>query len=80
VGRHHELITANDADSHSEVTVSHAIEEETKPASRRKLPFGLTFSSNAALSQGFLSLADQAVASITNFVTGVIIARASSKE
>ena len=80
VGRHHELITANDADSHSAVTASHAIEEETKPASRRKLPFGLTFSSDAALSQGFLSLADQAVASITNFVTGVIIARASSKE
>ncbi len=80
MGRHHELITANDAGSHSEVTVSHAIQEETKPASRRKLPFGLTFSSNAALSQGFLSLADQAVASITNFVTGVIIARASSKE
>ncbi len=30
--------------------------------------------------QGIVSLADQAVASVTNFVTGVIIARACSKE
>jgi O-antigen/teichoic acid export membrane protein len=40
----------------------------------------VNFSSERALNQGFLSLADQAVASVTNFATGVIIARASSKE
>ena len=40
----------------------------------------MNFSSERALNQGFLSLADQAVASVTNFATGVIIARASSKE
>jgi O-antigen/teichoic acid export membrane protein len=44
------------------------------------LPFRVNFSSERALNQGFLSLADQAVASVTNFATGVIIARASSKE
>jgi O-antigen/teichoic acid export membrane protein len=37
-------------------------------------------SSETALHQGAFSLADQAVASATNFLTGVIIARASSKE
>jgi O-antigen/teichoic acid export membrane protein len=81
VGRHHELITEKDADAHSAVTASQTIQAELKPARRRKLlPFGLNIGSDGALSQGFLSLADQAVASITNFVTGVIIARASSKE
>ena len=38
------------------------------------------FSPGTAANQSFLSLADQAAASITNFLTGVIIARASSKE
>jgi O-antigen/teichoic acid export membrane protein len=38
------------------------------------------FSSEKGLAQGLYSLADQGVASITNFATGVIIARASSKE
>ncbi len=47
---------------------------------RRVLPFGIKFSSERTLSQGFLSLADQAVASVTNFATGVIIARATSKD
>jgi O-antigen/teichoic acid export membrane protein len=42
--------------------------------------FGLTFTPRAGLHQGFFSLADQAVASVTNFATGVIIARACSKE
>ena len=52
-----------------------------KPHTRRwVLPFGINFSSDRAVSQGFLSLADQAVASITNFATGVIIARATSKD
>lgn len=36
--------------------------------------------SEAELSQGFFSLADQAVASITNFSTGVILARCCTKE
>jgi O-antigen/teichoic acid export membrane protein len=37
-------------------------------------------SSGKDISQGFFSLADQAVASITNFATGVILARTCSKE
>jgi O-antigen/teichoic acid export membrane protein len=57
-----------------------AIEETPKPIRRRILPFRLNLSSERTVNQGFLSLADQAVASITNFATGVIIARASSKE
>lgn len=36
--------------------------------------------SGKEISQGFFSLADQAVASITNFATGVILARCCSKE
>jgi O-antigen/teichoic acid export membrane protein len=54
--------------------------EATLPPRRKLLPLGLALSRNTAVHQGFFSLADQAVASITNFVTGVIIARASSKE
>jgi O-antigen/teichoic acid export membrane protein len=79
VGRLRELTTfTKDAD---DVTTPQALLVEPKPAKRRKtLIFGLTFTSETLLSQGVLSLADQAVASITNFVTGVIIARASSKE
>jgi O-antigen/teichoic acid export membrane protein len=50
------------------------------PAARRTLPFGVAGSSEAMLHQGFFSLADQAVVSATNFLTGVIIARACSKE
>ena len=42
--------------------------------------FGLALSPETALHQGIVSLADQAVASATNFLTGVIIARACSKE
>lgn len=36
--------------------------------------------SEKEISQGFFSLADQAVASITNFATGVILARACTKD
>ncbi len=50
-----------------------------RPA-RRQLPFGLVLSPERALHQGIISLADQAVASATNFATGIIIARACSKE
>ena len=49
-------------------------------AGRRKLPFGLSLSPGRALHQGIISLADQAVASATNFATGIIIARTCSKE
>jgi O-antigen/teichoic acid export membrane protein len=82
VGRRHELITVlKDAGAPSAIAEPETIHAEPKRPTRRKLlPFGLTFSPETALHQGFLSLADQAVASITNFVTGVIIARASSKE
>jgi O-antigen/teichoic acid export membrane protein len=44
------------------------------------LLFGLDLSSETGLHQGIISLADQAVASGTNFLTGIIIARACSKE
>jgi O-antigen/teichoic acid export membrane protein len=46
----------------------------------RRLPFGLVLSPGRALHQGIISLADQAVASATNFASGVIIARSCSKE
>lgn len=41
---------------------------------------GLDLSPEKSLHQGAVSLADQAVASATNFLTGVIIARACTKE
>ena len=40
----------------------------------------MVLSPDKALHQGIISLADQAVASATNFLTGIIIARACSKE
>jgi O-antigen/teichoic acid export membrane protein len=46
----------------------------------RKLPFGLSLSPDRSLHQGIISLADQAVASATNFATGIIIARTCTKE
>jgi len=80
--RHWELITVSkDVGTLSASAAPGTIREEPRVATRRKLlPFGFSFSRVAALHQGFLSLADQGVASITNFATGVIIARASSKE
>src|ERR1700678_1492904 len=56
---------------------------EAKPiaqAERRLSLFRQILSSEAALHQSVVSLADQAVSSAANFVTGVIIARACSKE
>ena len=50
------------------------------PAGRRLSSFGLVLSPETVLHQGIVSLADQAIASATNFVTGVIIARTCSKE
>jgi O-antigen/teichoic acid export membrane protein len=56
---------------------------EAKPivqAGPKLLRFGLVLSTDGALQQGILSLADQAVASATNFATGIIIARTCSQE
>lgn len=49
-------------------------------AERRLSWFGRILSRETALHQSVFSLADQGVASTTNFLTGVIIARACSKE
>jgi O-antigen/teichoic acid export membrane protein len=71
----------DDAGAPSAVASPETIRAENTPSRRWKfLPFGFGFSSDKAMNQGILSLGDQAVASITNFATGVIIARASSKE
>ena len=56
---------------------------EVKPApppERRLSLFGQVWSPETTLHQSVLSMADQGVASTTNFLTGVIIARACSKE
>lgn len=74
------MITVSNESSALSAIEAQAIEEAPKRTRRRFLPFRVNFSSERALNQGFLSLADQAVASVTNFATGVIIARASSKE
>ena len=74
------MITVSNESSAVSAIEAQAIQEAPKPARRSFLPFRVNFSSERALNQGFLSLADQAVASVTNFATGVIIARASSKE
>jgi hypothetical protein len=76
------LITlSEDTGAPSAVATPEAIQGESGLGMRRKLrPFGLISAPQTALHEGFLSLADQAVASVTNFVTGVIIARSSSKE
>jgi len=47
---------------------------------RERLHFGFNLSSDTALHQSIVSLADQAVASATNFLSGIIIARACSEE
>jgi O-antigen/teichoic acid export membrane protein len=82
VGRQHQLITLSQEDDVlTAVAAPQTIQEEAELPTRRKLPtLRRIFSPDRALHQGFLSLADQAVASISNFVTGVIIARATSKE
>jgi O-antigen/teichoic acid export membrane protein len=76
------LITlSEDTGASSAVATPEATPRESELLTRRKLlPLNLTAAPQTALHQGFFSLADQAVASITNFVTGVIIARSSSKE
>jgi O-antigen/teichoic acid export membrane protein len=59
---------------------SAAVAKPILPAGARRLPFGRVLSPDRALHQGILSLADQAVASATNFTTGIIIARTCSQE
>jgi O-antigen/teichoic acid export membrane protein len=82
VGRRYQLTTVSkDSSALSLVEEPQLIQHPPKLRTRRRvLPFGVNLSSDRTLSQGVLSLADQAVASITNFATGVIIARATSKD
>jgi len=76
------LITlSEDTGAPSAVAAPDPIKADDRPSKRGNFrSLGLAFSPDKALNQGLLSLGDQAVASITNFATGVIIARASSKE
>lgn len=75
------ITLSDDASALAATATPETIPWETGLPPRRKLlPFGLISAPKTALHQGVFSLADQAVASITNFVTGVIIARSSSKE
>jgi O-antigen/teichoic acid export membrane protein len=65
----------------SAITAAKTVQPKlTPPAGGKVLPFGLVLSPERALHQGIISMADQAVASATNFATGVIIARTCSKE
>jgi O-antigen/teichoic acid export membrane protein len=56
--------------------------EKLRPSAEasRKPGIRLALCPETALHQSFLSLADQTVASATNFLTGVVVARACSKE
>jgi O-antigen/teichoic acid export membrane protein len=79
-----ELLTPS-AETGSAYTITAAANTEdvkriVLPARSRWMPFGLALSPERALHQGIISLADQAVASATNFLTGIIIARTCSKE
>lgn len=56
---------------------------DAKPSKRavgRVFPFGLVPPREKVFHPGIISLADQAVASATNFLTGIIIARACTKD
>ena len=68
----------------TEATVIAEIQEsETKPITSVEHRLSLTgqiLSPETALHQSVISLADQGVASVTSFLTGIIIARACSKE
>jgi O-antigen/teichoic acid export membrane protein len=78
-----EELLAPSAETGAASTMAAANPVETKPIGppgRRPLPFGLLVSPEGALHQGIISFADQAIASATNFATGIIIARACSKE
>jgi O-antigen/teichoic acid export membrane protein len=77
-----ELLTPlAETEASSAIAVAHpAGVKPNAPAGSRLLPFGMVLSSDGALHQGILSLADQAVASATNFATGIIIARTCTQE
>jgi O-antigen/teichoic acid export membrane protein len=69
------------AEATSVVTAAQTIESESIVPARHKLSLlGHVLFSETALHQGAISLADQGVSSATTFATGVIIARACSKE
>lgn len=64
-----------------EIAEAPAVEAKTVASVKRGLPrFIQLLLPRVALHQAFASLADQAVVSITNFLTGIIIARSCSKE
>jgi O-antigen/teichoic acid export membrane protein len=70
-----------ESDASATITAAYAVQAEPIAAAGRKRSLlGQVLSSETALHQSIISLADQAVASVTNFLTGVIIARACSKE
>jgi O-antigen/teichoic acid export membrane protein len=77
-----ELMTPSaETDASSAITAAQIVEAKPIALAGRTLSrLGLVLSPEKALHQGIVSLADQAVASATNFLTGVIIARACSKE
>ncbi len=76
-----ELIAFTDA---ADLSTLDGVTQEVRPKTEWPMRWIQAFIQSAAsgkdVSQGFFSLADQAVASITNFATGVILARACSKE
>jgi O-antigen/teichoic acid export membrane protein len=75
------MIPSVETEASSVSTVAQTVEAKPiAPAGRTLSRLGLVLSPEKALHQGIVSLADQAVASATNFLTGVIIARACSKE
>jgi O-antigen/teichoic acid export membrane protein len=73
-------VSADTASSPVVAAVPHSDANPLAGAKRKLSLFSQLLSPETALHQGAFSLADQAVASATNFVTGVIIARATSKE
>jgi O-antigen/teichoic acid export membrane protein len=77
-----ELLTPlAESEASSVITAAHpAGVRPNAPAGPRLWPFGMALSPDGALHQGILSLADQAVASATNFATGIIIARTCTQE
>ena len=70
-----------ETDVPSAITAAHTVEANPIATTGRRLSlFGQVLSPETALHQSVVSLADQGVTSATNFLTGVIIARACSKE
>jgi hypothetical protein len=75
------MMPSAETDTSSVITAATTVTAKPiAPTGRRPSPFGLVLSPETALHQSIVSMADQAVASATNFLTGVIIARACSKE